>query len=193
MTEYVESNLHFHFSPKWAVKKYDAHRFFQGLAGAGLKGVDFIATDGQRLLLCEVKNYRRRQAWQHENPVDAIMAQPEVFALEMGQKVVDTLRGISIIGQYYHRKWIFRLLRPLLLRLAPNGQDWRFWAHACHLIQTSENISFMLWLETEAPQFRLAQSVETALRRQLVGRVEAIFVAHNNHQPLQDEISVRPE
>ncbi|MCB9275748.1 MAG: hypothetical protein H6564_17000 [Lewinellaceae bacterium] len=186
--EYTESGLRFSFNPGWVVKKYDAHRFFQGLAGAGLKGVDFIATDGRQVLLCEAKNYRRRQPWQKENPLDAILASPGDFAVEMAQKVQDTLRGIKVIGLYYHRKWLYRALQPLFLRLAPGGRDWRFWAHIYRLVQAPENIVFILWLETEQPQRQLTDGVETALRHHLRRRLGQLYVASDNKHPLHEVV-----
>lgn len=191
VAEYIESGLHFHFSPGWVVKKYDAHRFFQGLSGTGLKGVDFIATDGRRLLLCEAKNYRRRQAWQQENPLDAILGQPEAFAEEMAQKALDTLLGIDAIWRYYQRKWLFRLLSPLLLRLSPNGRDWQFWAHVHRLAREPGKLVFILWLETERPQPSLARHIEKTLRRRLARRAGQVFVADDNDHPLREELSVR--
>jgi hypothetical protein len=179
LTEFTESGLRFGFEPAWAVKKYDQHRFFQGLSGAGLKGVDFIAINGERLVLVEVKNYRPLPHIQQANPVEAVLANPEALAAAIAQKATDTLRGLEAIGGYYQRKWLFRLLQPLLLRLRPHGWDWRFWAHACHLQPLPQHITFVLWLETEQARLAFRRQLAQALEQRLHGLVGTVVVAGN--------------
>ena len=113
--EFIESGLHFRFGEEWVIKKYDAHRFYQGLSGSGLKGVDFLGILGEGLFLFEIKNFRRRRQWQEENPLEAVLDHPSEFAENIAYKVEDTLLAIDAIWQYYNRKWLFRRLLPVVL------------------------------------------------------------------------------
>jgi hypothetical protein len=179
LTIFTESGLQFSFGPQWAVKQYDAHRFFQGLSGAGLKGVDFVATDGERLLLVEAKNYRPQAHLRQNDPLAAVLAAPEAFTAAIAQKAADTLRGIDAIGRYYERKWLFRLLRPGLLRLRPNLLPWRFWAHVYRLAQSPARITFVLCLETERPEPALRQQIAQNLEQRLQGLAGEVKVVGN--------------
>jgi hypothetical protein len=179
LTTFTESGLQFSFGPQWAVKQYDAHRFFQGLSGAGLKGVDFIATDGERLLLVEAKNYRPQAHLRQSDPLAAVLAAPEAFAAAIAQKAADTLRGIAAIGGYYERKWLFRLLRPGLLRLRPSLLPWRFWAHVHQLAQSPERITLVLCLETEQPEPGLRRQIAQSLEQRLQGLAGEVKVVGN--------------
>lgn len=165
--EFIESGLHFRFSEQWVIKKYDAHRFYQGLSGSGLKGMDFLGILEEELFLFEVKNFRRRQLWQRENPLDAVMFEPAAFAEEIAFKVEDTLLGIDAIWQYYNRKWLFRRLLPAFRLLPVTDNDWRFWARAYSLMQKPEQVRVVLWMETEQPRTALLREIETALRARL--------------------------
>jgi len=188
--EFVESGLHFYFEKPWVVKKYDAHRFFPGLAGAGLKGVDFIAIQKGRLLLIEIKNYRRRRAWQIENPVQVILDDPEAFAETITHKAEDTLRGIRAIGTYYQRKWLYKLSAPLLHLLPTNGWDFLFWIRAFKLSNQRENIQFVLWMETEQERKQLRRLVTDRLGKNLQEMIGKTTVIDCEEQSLPQSIWV---
>ncbi len=175
--EFIESGLHFRFGEEWVIKKYDAHRFFQGLSGAGLKGVDFLGILEEELYLFEVKNFRRRQSWQAENPLEAILAEPSAFAEEIAYKVEDTLLAIDAIWQYYNRKWLFRRLLPAFRRLPVTENDWRFWARAYALMQHPEQVKVVLWMETEQARPALLAEVTGALQSHLQSRVGSVRIA----------------
>lgn len=175
--EFIESGLHFRFAEEWVVKKYDAHRFFQGLSGAGLKGVDFLGILEEELYLFEVKNFRRRQNWQAENPLEAILAGPAAFAEEIAYKVEDTLLAIDAIWQYYNRKWLFRRLLPAFRRLPVTENDWRFWARAYALMQHPEQVNVVLWMETERARPALLEEVTGALQSHLQDRAGSVRIA----------------
>jgi len=190
--EFIESGLHFYFDPPWVVKKYDAHRFFPGLSGAGLKGVDFIAIQKGRLLLIEIKNYRRRQSWQTENPLEAVLENPEGFADTITHKAEDTLRGINAIGTYYRRKWLYKFSAPLLYLLPANGWDFLFWLRAYRLARRPENVQFVLWLETEEDQPVLQKLVSERLNQWLAPNIRHTLVTNCNNQSLPQSIWVEP-
>ena len=175
--EFIESGLHFRFGEGWVIKKYDAHRFYQGLSGSGLKGVDFLGILGEELYLFEVKNFRRRHDWQTDNPLNAVLAQPAAFAESMAYKVEDTLLAIDAIWQYYHRKWLFRRLLPAFRLLPPTEGDWRFWARAHDLIQNPEQVKVVLWMETEQARPALLAEISQALNVRLQGRAASVRIA----------------
>jgi len=167
---YQESGLSFRFDSSWQVKAYDKHRFYQGLSGAGLSGVDFIGLRRGQLYFFEVKNYRRRQDWQQLNPFDEIAKTPTLLSGAMAKKVEDTLLGLDAIGQYYQRKWLFRQLMPLLLTRIPPSREWAFWARAYTLSKLEQQPTSVLWLETEQPQLELRAELTRQIKALLPGR-----------------------
>ena len=175
--EFIESGLHFRFGEGWVIKKYDAHRFYQGLSGSGLKGVDFLGILGEELYLFEIKNFRRRHDWQADNPLNTVLAQPAAFTESMAYKVEDTLLAIDAIWQYYHRKWLFRRLLPAFRLLPPTEGDWRFWARAHDLIQNPEQVKVVLWMETEQARPALLADLTQALEAQLRSRAASVRIA----------------
>ena len=175
--EFIESGLHFRFGEGWVIKKYDAHRFYQGLSGSGLKGVDFLGILGEELYLFEVKNFRRRHDWQADNPLNTVLAQPAAFTESMAYKVEDTLLAIDAIWQYYHRKWLFRRLLPAFRLLPPTEGDWRFWARAHDLMQNPEQVKVVLWMETEQARPALLAEISQALNVRLQGRAASVRIA----------------
>ena len=190
MPTFQESGLWFCFDNRWTVRKYDAHRFFQGFSGAGLKGVDFIAIRGATLILLEVKNYRRRQQWQKDNPFERILEAPEDFARRTAEKYLDTLRALRAIGTYYRRKWAFRLLRPLLLRWPGAASDWAFWAQVDAHLQRGQPVVAVLWLETEQDQATFREVLRQSLSNLLVGAVQEVQVQNLTAVALPEGISV---
>lgn len=184
MANFQESGLSFAFEQSWVVRKYDAHRFFQGFSGAGLKGVDFIGLQDGRLFLFEVKNYRRRQPWQAENPFSRILEAPPLFTAHITGKAEDTLRALRAIGTYYHRKWLFRLLHPLLLCLPGHRLDWVFWARAYALLREPGRITLVLWLETEQARAGFRQALQAQLSAQLGPAVGQVWVLPDKEAPL---------
>ena len=175
--EFIESGLHFRFGEAWVIKKYDAHRFYQGLSGSGLKGVDFLGILDEELYLFEIKNFRRRHNWQADNPLNTVLAQPAAFAESMAYKVEDTLLAIDAIWQYYHRKWLFRRLLPAFRLLPPTEGDWRFWARAHGLMQNPEQAKVVLWMETEQARPALLAEITKSLDVRLKGRAASVRIA----------------
>jgi hypothetical protein len=186
--EFQESNMLFKFDKQWVVKKYDAHRFFAGLAGAGLKGVDFIAISPDKLLIMEIKNYRRRHDWQEENPFDKVIADPDEFIYKITDKVEDTLRGITAIGKYYRQKWWYFLAAPLLRFFKSSPYDWSFWLQVYEQSHTQENIIFIIWMETEQPQNTIRETLNQKISEQLKPLVGATHLTNCSNHPFQESI-----
>jgi hypothetical protein len=182
---YQESGLEFRFDDSWHVKAYDKHRFYQGLSGTGLSGMDFIGLHAGQLYLFEVKNYQRRQDWQTQNPFDQVIADPEWLATTIAKKAADTLTGIDAIGQYYHRKLFFRWLEPWLLGGIPPTWEWAFWARAYALSDEPGQLNTILWLETEQPQRDLRSLLVQQLATRAPGTVRVLGDGANGLNGLQ--------
>jgi hypothetical protein len=150
---FTESGLTFSFSERWNVLKYDEHRFYRYLSGAGFKGVDFIGIlDEKQLVLIEVKNYNDRFKPDESDPTKGLVAAPLSYATEYSQKFEDTFQLIAIIRKYYKRKWWFRKVRKWMLQFIPRHillrYDWGFWNVVIQLIdEKREKVLLVLWLE----------------------------------------------
>ncbi len=141
-----ESGLQFRFPANWGVRKYDDHRFYKGLSGAGLKAVDFIVLppDGT-IWLIEVKNYQPLLV--HEHLHTPKIKTSEELADALTGKMRDTLRAIHVIHLYYRRKWLYRLAEPLLQRWPHYRSDWVFWTEAAQRAAMPTRRNLLLWLE----------------------------------------------
>lgn len=185
---YEESGLTFQFSPGWIVRRYDAHKFYIGLSGAGLKGVDFIAFHpGQRrLLFIEVKNFRPR------NPKHTLSAQrtdPKVLADKMSAKIHDTVLAIDAIMQHYRRRWWYGLLVPLLRRSTRYHSDHAYWPKVSEMIQDG-HLEAVLWLELEQPDVDFEEQVSQQCVAQLADLGVPVLIASMAHNPLAGIVAV---
>lgn len=146
---FEESDLVFDIATSWGVHKYDRHKFFRGLSGHGLKGVDFIALlpDG-RLGLIEVKNYHPRPKVDGStHPVRRKKAAD--LAENLAKKFHDTQRALNVIQKYYRSKWYYRLRSFIswpLERLF--NSDLYFYLEAAKRSQGELPVAIILWLET---------------------------------------------
>lgn len=148
---FLESGLKFKFPEDWLVFKYDEHRFYQYLSGAGLKGVDFIAIHEERLFLIEVKNYMERFAKKGEHPMDPLLENPASYVTRYFRKFEDTFRLLDIIEQYYLRKWwyrkIFKVFKSYFSENSILKTETGFWSKAINLLDQPKKVSLVLWLE----------------------------------------------
>lgn len=121
MITFRESGIQLEFSSEmWAVRKYDGHTYYRGLAGVGLKGVDFVALqEKKRLVLLEIKNFR---TWP-----DTKLPLIETLAEELTRKIEDTLLGLDAIRQMLERKPTYRWSRPFLPFFPAQNLSWPFW------------------------------------------------------------------
>lgn len=176
--EYNESGIHFTFDRHWVVKKYDQHTYFQGLSGAGLKGIDFIGIrQSRKLLLMEVKNFSSRPEIDQEPPITPYLDQPELLVNIFEEKVRDTLKAISAIAAYYQRNWSYRLSLPLIKKLPSSSIDRIFWTHANELLTQPTNLFLVLWLETDPEQLGLLSEIEPLLKERLSPLTGQVFVS----------------
>lgn len=187
MQHFKESDINFSFPNGWAVRKYDDHRFYQGLSGYGLKAVDFVILlpDG-RLCLMEVKNYLpRTDAAGKLHTVERKRAKK--LAANLAKKYADSSRAINVIQRYYRSKWYFRW-RYAVGKLFPfrYRSDLLFWNEAARRSQNDLPTLILLWLETPS----LAKRYRTKVYAHLADKVDAkkaqLMLGGNDFIPLPE-------
>ena len=192
MKTFQESGLLFTFNKDWVVKKYDSHRYYKGLSGRGLKGIDFVALNLKENLVAffEVKNYRTRF---HQNTGEAILPTPKPapeLAQSLSDKISDTLLAIDAISTYYHKSRIYRWLHPLYIKLPFYIGDRFFWSKVANCIYQHDKLLHVLWVELQendqAYWEQLQEAVETLLRYEL----GAVQLANTHHPPFPLSLEV---
>ena len=179
---FQEGDLSFSFAAEhWVVRKYDAHPYFKGFSGVGLKGVDFVAVfQNKKVLLIEVKNYQTKNQIVRAKDVALSLSEPEKIAKAINQKFEDTLAGIKAIHTYYQRK--SKLAWKWLQRWQKPDPEALFWRSVCDLVLQEKAISKILWLEYDPQDQHLAVALGSALllkSKHLPGTTQ-IF-NHRNH------------
>ncbi len=152
MQQWEESGLTLTFGSGWRVRPYDRHPYYQGLAGQGMKGVDFLCLRGrEELVLIEIKNFLPPA----DNPwyptLARSLADPEAYAAMIQQKWSDTLRGIRVVRKYYQRLWRYRWGHSLVRQIYPDA-EWTFWTEAFTLSRQADCVCCLLWLVASADQ-----------------------------------------
>lgn len=128
-TVFDEEYLRFAFGEQWSVIKFDEHRdYVERIRNLpGTKALDFVAVhDGTRLYLIEVKDFRGHRIENRHRISDGELA------LEVGQKVRDTIAGIVAA---YHRGSV---------------EDWDLPVR--RLTEVGEHVRVLLWLEQDLPR-----------------------------------------
>lgn len=185
MQDFQESNIDFSFPSAWAIRKYDDHRFYQGLSGYGLKAVDFVMLlpDG-RLCLMEVKNYLPRTGTSGQ--VHAVeRKRPKKLATSLAKKYADSRRAINVIQKYYNSKWYFRWRYAVGRYFAFRYRsDLLFWQEVARRSQNDLPILVVLWLETP----ELAKRYRTKIYAHLASKVDPakaqLMLGGNGFSPL---------
>jgi len=167
---FQEGKLQFTFNESWLVRKYDAHTFYQGFSGVGLKGVDFIAVRPRELLLIEVKNYRHIRNGRRRAAVAQVLEDPERIGRSIAQKGEDTLKAIRAIRTYYLRKWDYRWSAHFLKRFWWQWSDRSFWTQVAAQADVPDRISFLIWLATDPADAGLADII----RNEVVAGMDTI-------------------
>lgn len=180
--DFLESGLRFIFGPEWVVKKYDEHPYFQGLSGAGLKGVDFIAIHaGRKAVLIEVKNYRTRHNVEMDRFFEVLAKPAEELAIEMRRKTEDTLLAIDAVRQYYDRSWWYRRFRRLWIHWPWVQHNRAFWTRINELADQQLQVVLWLALDEDDPNAYIDE-LERALKRQLSDLADEIILV-DGHIP----------
>lgn len=187
-----ESGLVFHFSDNWLVRKFDSHTFYRGLSGVGFKAVDFLVLPPSGpLLLLEVKNYFNRDPRVNAPVRPEHLPIPEELAKKLHEKSMDTLEAINTIHQYYRRKWSYRLLLPLLLRLRWGKSDWVFWTLVNQRAKEDRLAQLVCWIEVDDGQTEWAEALNEALPRFPFEPPFEPLLIGAKHNPFYPEIRVQ--
>ena len=175
---FKESDLSFNFSADhWVIKKYDTHRYFKILSGAGLKGVDFLGIyEGKQVVFFEVKHFHTNHPT--KPPSYLIFQDLEAFIAKIVDKAHDLIRAISIINQYLERKWWFRLFlksSAFFPAFLIKNRDWYFWYRVAQLmwVPLKEQPTFVLWLEIEAV---LTEKTKDKIHQQIKARLSTCLL-----------------
>lgn len=192
MRSFTESGIQFTFNRDWVVKKYDSHRYYQGLSGKGLKGVDFIALNFKEKLVAffEVKNYRTRF---HQNTGEAIHPDPKPtddLAQTLSEKVSDTLLAIAAITIYYEKSWWYRWWHSWYIRLPFYTGDRFFWSKVANCIYVHENIHFILWVEQQERDVAYLSRLQRKTEVLLQGETGRVYLADSSSHPYPHSLEV---
>lgn len=113
-SRFRESSFDLSFQTKDKVIKYDEHPYYRQLSATGLKGVDFIFMEKDKLVLLELKNYGQ---------YDPKTAYPDAALLteKLLMKYEDSYKGLRAIFSYFRQrrphKFIFKTMEKLPPRL----------------------------------------------------------------------------
>jgi len=177
MLQLEESGIQFEFDQQWLLRRYDVHNFYQGLSGAGLKGVDFIGIlHYEHLYLIEIKNYRSHGHPKRRKAVLEALRAQDRLQQQLVQKVEDTLTAVRAISTYYQRKFSYRLLLPLLRKGYYPAGNWRFWSLAYELYLSLDRVTFVLCMEVDPEFVELRQHIWTSLHQRLDSVVGEVIV-----------------
>jgi len=172
---FQESELEFNFmDTSWKVLKYDEHRYYKILSGAGLKGIDFVGIyQNKKLVFFEIKNYRTHEA--HPKGKFIIFEDMDFFVQGIKEKMEDTLMAIKVITKYLKRKFWYRAFLKLEqfipTRLIKN-QDWYFWHRINNLRESNTSKVIILWLEVD-PNY--SKKINAIFRAELQGKLIKAF------------------
>jgi len=192
MKRFTESGLDFTFNKDWVVKKYDSHRYYKGLSGVGLKGIDFIALNIEENLAVffEVKNYRTRYRVENSEPIYPNPKAPDILGQALSEKVKDTLLAIDAITTYYQKSFLYRLFLPLILRLPLYRPDRFFWTKVSHCIHQHHNLQVVLWVELEHIDPIYMDQLNTIVDRLLQEEPIQVFLADTRQHPFLSSLQV---
>ena len=188
---FEESSLLFTFSDAWNVRPFDDHRYYRWVSGLGFRGVDFIGLYQGKLVLMEVKNYRRREGMSEADAFQAVREAPETFALKMVGKVEDSLRIVQAVNGSYRRRWWF----PLFLRLPDTLKRWYphsyFWHVASELANNPADCIFVLWLDADSDTTKVKGKIMETLTRKLADKMLQITLGSQEDNPFGPDVSVQ--
>ncbi len=194
MRSFTESGLQFTFSRDWVVKKYDSHRYYRGLSGRGLKGIDFIALNLKENLVAffEVKNYRTRYNQNTGEPIYPVPKPASELAQALSGKVSDTLLAIDAITAYYQKSFMYRWLQPLYLHLPFYAGDRFFWTKVENCIYQHENLVHVLWVELQEKDRDYQDQIKQQTALLLKNEFGVIYVADMKSHPFPQSLEVCP-
>lgn len=195
---FQESDLQFQFADiDWQIKKYDAHRYFKILSGAGLSGVDFLGIYKEtQVVFWEIKNYHTNDA--SKTPNYLVIKDTSLFIEKIRTKMEDTLTAIRVVHQYLQRQWWYRFFlqyHQFIPTALVRQKDWYFWYRVQNLVQQEKVVVGVLWLElaidyTVAAKQELLTEIESTLGKRLNGKGMKILVASMDKRVFKTSLQV---
>lgn len=192
MTTFEESDLVFTFDRSWVVKRYDSHRYYKGLSGVGLKGIDFIALNIKENLAVffEVKNFRTRYHRDTGKPIRPILKPPETLAQSLSEKVSDTLSAVDAVITYYRKSFLYRWFLPFILRAPFYHYDRFFWTKVGSCIRDHHHLQVILWVELEDIDNQYFKCLSDQVYNLLGDKKITVFLANTSSHPFAKSMFV---
>lgn len=196
---FLESGLQFDFTPtNWRVMKYDTHRYFKILSGAGLKGIDFIGIHKEEaLIFFEVKHFRTNNP--NSKTTFLIFDDTALFIQNITAKMEDTITAIKVIIKYLNRKAWYRYFLKLEQYIPSQllqQKDWYFWHQIHQLRSANTSNSFVIWLEIDSDYSEMAddtfwQSLQSKLTQELEQFNIRPILANRKTPVFSDDLNVK--
>lgn len=184
--QFLESKIQFNFGPTWEIIAFDKTKFYQRVSGLGVKGVDFLGIQDNKLFFIEVKNFT-----QHK-PILTKDFNFEVFLEKIIIKFEDSERVIQIIHKHYTAKWWYNLvdsLPPYLHKF--KNRNFVFWEKCYSIMNSSENkINFVLWMEHDFDTEILNSKLQVPISKYFNSK---ITLSNSNQYLLKDLTIIEPE
>lgn len=159
MSSFSESGRIFRFDKQWEVLKYDDHHYYQIVSGRSFSGVDFAGLlNDEELVLIEIKNF-----YQYDN--QGAIEDLNQFALEIKEKLLDTIDLIHIIYKYHQRSWMYRRFNRVVMRFPWVHYTWWFWTRMKELIE-QEAFAFVLLIESVEKRSLLLKEIKKTLKEE---------------------------
>lgn len=177
MKSFSESGLLFDFEDSWNLIKYDTHRYYLTLSGRSFSGVDFAGFHNDNLYLIEVKNF-------YQYNQNGVIKDVEAFSIEVAEKIKDTIRLIELIHKYHTRKWMYRLLFPVVRRFPRWNNDWLFWTAMARNISEGKNTHFVLYILADHSVRLIRHNIKEALEDDVGEYVKLIIINKENERDL---------
>lgn len=189
---FLESDINFFFESDWVVHRYDTHRYFRGLSGRGLKGVDFIGILHQEyLVFFEVKNYNIRPSGRGGQSLDLVQKDSHLIANAFIRKIEDTFTAVDAIQKYWERRWWRRLFSMLIRHLPIKRYESAFWRKVTELAGNPGCCTAVLWLESPAFDSDYRKKLNNEISEELSGHCAQTIIADSRSNPFSGTLMTR--
>jgi hypothetical protein len=189
---FLESDIHFFFGSDWVVHRYDTHRYFKGLSGKGLKGVDFIGVLHQKsLVFFEIKNYNPRPSGKGGQSLKIVQQDSEILLHAFTKKIADTFTALDAIQQYWQRRSWRRIISAFVRHLPIKYSESSFWHKVIELAENPDCCTAVLWLESPAFDTGYRKKLSREISEALSGYCMRIILADSRSNPFSNTLSTQ--
>lgn len=186
---FLESDINFFFESGWVVHRYDTHRYFKGLSGKGLKGVDFIGILHQEsLVFFEVKNYNIRPSGRGGQSLDLVQNDPRMISNAFIRKIEDTFTAVDAIQKYWERRWWRRIFSTWISHFPINRYETAFWRKVIELAGDPGCCIAVLWLESSAFDADYRKKLNDQVSDELSAHCAKTIIADSRSNPFYDTL-----